>query len=415
MPETLMFSVHDPDVPAIERYNVSIRWPAAETQTALDSSRQFKVILSPKTVVSKTKDTVRISVSDKAGHKDSLAFFITYANAMSAAFSGTIFINTRTSGIYITQPVVQFPLLVRLSSSYFPFDEVSKDGRDIRFKKPDGTPLPYEVERWDSAGGIAEIWVNVDTILPKNETQNIKMFWGNPALLDSSSGKEVFGTASSYIGVWHMQDAESGTNKNSCQDNFAATPIGSSGINGGSGIVAYADSFAQNKYLTVGSLSIQKNITVSAWINPQSYVAGSKIICQELPSNMSPYTYFSLETKGAYPAQMHFKIGYSSSNYANAASIQTIPLQSWSYVTGTYDGSTIRFYLNGTLTASTAISGNLPQTGTPFTIASSDIRPMESFTGLIDEVRVCNQAMNSDYVKLSYENQRLGSALVQFK
>ena len=70
-------------------------------------------------------------------------------------FSRNIYINT--TGLGLTGTVVNFPLLVRFTHIEFSgFDNVQPDGRDIRFSKPDGTPLPYEIERWVNRAGNAD-------------------------------------------------------------------------------------------------------------------------------------------------------------------------------------------------------------------------------------------------------------------
>ncbi len=47
--------------------------------------------------------------------------------------------------------------------------------------------------------------------------------------------------------------------------------------------------------------------------------------------------------------KLRFFINSYNGNYAEA----TIPMGSWSYAAGTYDGATIKLYVNGVLVAST--------------------------------------------------------------
>ena len=79
--------------------------------------------------------------------------------------SRTLYLNTNpTTGANVAGDIVNFPVLVRLTSSNWPTGAKS-DGTDIRFSKNDGTHLYYERERWDNENHLAEFWVLVDTCL----------------------------------------------------------------------------------------------------------------------------------------------------------------------------------------------------------------------------------------------------------
>lgn len=82
-------------------------------------------------------------------------------------------------------------------------------------------------------------------------------------------------------------------------------------------------------------------------------------------------------------------------------------LLSWTHLAGTYDGTKLSLYANGSLVASTPASGAIKHNGGPFRIGKgSDIgNPMEVFNGSIDEVRLwpfartaaeINATMNSE-------------------
>jgi len=72
-PDTLRFSIHDPDVPLVEQHTVRIVQSHTETVSAVDSSRAFMIILDPARVsASVLKDTIQVIVTDRGGHADSL-------------------------------------------------------------------------------------------------------------------------------------------------------------------------------------------------------------------------------------------------------------------------------------------------------------------------------------------------------
>ena len=125
-------------------------------------------------------------------------------------FSRKLVLNTSSTGASVAGTITNFPVLVRLSQSNFSFGQARFGGDDIRFAKQDGTPLQYQIDRWDSTGASAEIWVRMDTVYGNNATQAMVMYWGNPSAASQSNGVSVFDTASGFQGVWHLGESSGG-------------------------------------------------------------------------------------------------------------------------------------------------------------------------------------------------------------
>ena len=75
-----------------------------------------------------------------------------------------------------------------------------------------------------------------------------------------------------------------------------------------------------------------------------------------------------------------------------------LPANTWSYLTETYDGSTLRLYVNGTQVASTAHTGTIATSTNPLQIGGDSIYG-QFFAGLIDEVRVYNRALTAAQIQ----------------
>jgi hypothetical protein len=134
-----------------------------------------------------------------------------------------LYFNTTPSGANVSINIRHFPALVRLTNTNFDFSQAKAGGGDVRFAKPDNTPLAYEIEQWDSASGQAAIWVKVDTVYGNNGAHYIRMHWGNPDAQDSSTSASVFDTADGFQGVWHMQQGGTGAVKDAtryCHQTF---------------------------------------------------------------------------------------------------------------------------------------------------------------------------------------------------
>jgi len=118
--------------------------------------------------------------------------------------SAKVQLNTTSSGANIQDTVYNFPIVIKLNATTFDFSQARTNGEDLLFTKPDGTPLAFEIERWDANAKLAEVWVKIDTIFGNNATQYITMHWNNPNAASVSSGASVFDTSAGFVGVWHL-------------------------------------------------------------------------------------------------------------------------------------------------------------------------------------------------------------------
>src|SRR5262249_28123429 len=75
-----------------------------------------------------------------------------------------------------------------------------------------------------------------------------------------------------------------------------------------------------------------------------------------------------------------------------------LPLNTWSHIATTYDGTTIRLYVNGALVRSRSAAGTIMTTTNPLRIGGNAIRS-EWFDGRIDEVRIYNRALSGGEIQ----------------
>jgi hypothetical protein len=411
-PETLHFSINDPDPAIAENHTVRIVMGKTETINRLDSTRTFLVILDPKSFPVGTRDTLRVSVTDRAGHADTLVYVVVYG------LISRITMNTGAGGIQITSDLKNFPLLVRLDNSNFHFAEAKRHGEDIRFKKPDGTRLPFEIERWDSLEGRAELWVKVDTIHPFDNTQYIIMSWGDRNAIDSSNGHSVFDTANAYMGVWHLNEGGTVQRKNSAQPLYNCDPQNFNATSSSLGVVAHADSFSLNNYLSTQAFPSPTAFTMSCWVYLTSYKQFSKILSKAWDNYNAPFECFSLELNGYPPSPVMFRVGFQQGG-PGAEGLVTgktqLQLNKWTYLTVTYDQTTLSLYFNGVLDNSTVVSGQIHQNNRSLHIGTYELITDQRISGNVDEVRILKSPSQIDFIRLSYENQKPGSTFVTIK
>jgi len=98
------------------------------------------------------------------------------------------------------------------------------------------------------------------------------------------------------------------------------------------------------------------------------------------------------------------KSGASTSTVDSSVSVTD---GKWHFMSATYDGTTMRIYVDGVQTGSgTSFSGNLPtQSGNVRVGADYQTTPGNFFTGSLDEVRVYNRALSAAEIQTLYNSR----------
>lgn len=322
-----------------------------------------------------------------------------------------LFLNTTVSGADITGNVYKFPILVRLSDLTFDFSQAKSNGEDIRFAKSDGSPLNYEIERWDAPGQRAEIWVKVDTIYGNNAAQYITMYWGNGGAGDNSYGPAVFDTLDNCSAVWHLnQTCNDATFAN--HNTVASSAMDTIGLIGSCKKFRGADSIK-----IAGLLGMASSITLSAWAQLDSTIpgGGSEILSiGDAVLIRMDYALGGLGTIGA----IHLN---GDSTFFNVTSGQFYKKTGWHFITYTVDGASRNhvLYIDGIkVSARTDTTKSIVYSGVgkdTYIGKHGNGKTDFNFFGRIDEARVYRAPVSADRVKLEYMNQKAHDALVVFK
>ncbi len=92
-----------------------------------------------------------------------------------------------------------------------------------------------------------------------------------------------------------------------------------------------------------------------------------------------------------------------------AVATSLLPLNTWTHLAETFDGATLRLYVNGALAASVARTGSILTSGNPLEIGGDSIYG-QYFHGLIDEVRIFNVARTPAQIQADM-NMPVGQSL----
>jgi hypothetical protein len=337
----------------------------------------------------------------------------------------TVTIRTGKAGANLTSDLFGYPLLVRLNASNFPFDSsVSQTGADIRFASSVGKALPYQIESWDASAKSALIWVKIDTIRGGDDTQKIKMYWGNRAAPNLSYGPVVFDSADGYRGVWHMsrqgKDKPAPFLDASSLGNSLVTEFPNAVTTLATPLASGAQMDGVNALLSSTlPLVAPQTFSVSIWFKGSA--AGKLIGFEEsfLSKLGSPYDrHLWVEPNGT----VHFGVYIMdppASDMANERILVSAPGfldGGWHQAVGIQspEGGQ-RLYLDGKLTDSDstvthaeAITGYWIL-GAGRLGAWSPVISDSHFSGALDEARIAHRVESADWIKFNFETQKAGS------
>jgi glucose/arabinose dehydrogenase len=154
-------------------------------------------------------------------------------------------------------------------------------------------------------------------------------------------------------------------------------------FNGTSSMVTIPDSAA---------LDFTTSFSIEAWVNPSASGNWATVAFKERPGGMLYSLYANNGTNHSL-GQVYLNGGEQ-----NAGSSSGVPLNTWTHLSSTYDGSSLRLYVNGVLTSTTPIAGSLAATSDPLRIGGNSIWA-EFFRGRIDDVRLYNRTLGASEIQ----------------
>jgi hypothetical protein len=144
------------------------------------------------------------------------------------------------------------------------------------------------------------------------------------------------------------------------------------------------------------SLDVTAQVTVEAWVYPRAY---------NNSAGMIGHIVSRCNTAGGHVCVLAFHDTNGTINYdvnpstTYHSSVATIPLNTWTHLAMTYNGTNVCLYIDGTLDSSYAKAGSIQTTSTPLTIGCKWYSPTYAyFNGSIDDVIIYNRALTQGQI-----------------
>ena len=145
-----------------------------------------------------------------------------------------------------------------------------------------------------------------------------------------------------------------------------------------------------NDWITVNdanALDLTTGMTLMAWVKPAATNQdGRTVLIKERPNGLA-YGLYAADGANRPPAGYINRSGRNRAVVGNSA----LPINVWTHLAATYDGSVMRLFVNGTQVASRNQTGAITTSSGALRIGGNSVWG-DYFAGLIDEVRIYNRA-----------------------
>jgi len=322
-------------------------------------------------------------------------------------------LDTTSGGVEINTTQVNFPVLIRITSSEINFDQVDTNGEDIRFTNIlEDTDLKFEIERWDNGSSLGEIWVRVPFVFHQAKT-SIVMHWGKTGQTTQSSPGDTFVIADGFDAVWHLDENGNNTTdgyKDATNNNSHAT---GANIDTGDDVAVQIglghDIDGLNEYFNVpaGSAEIDlanKSFSLSVWAKRNTTGNDNFIMSQGTFATRDGLHF-------GFRDNDKFTFAFFADDLDTAADTTTA-LNHWFATYNSSDKKQI-IYKNGVEVASRTAGGDFTGTGA-FDIGRREMGGDAYWPGQVDEAQVHNVLRSPDFIKLCFQNQQTTDTLVTF-
>ena len=155
-------------------------------------------------------------------------------------------------------------------------------------------------------------------------------------------------------------------------------------------------------YTVPTALSTPSTLTMACWVYPSAYAVSANSYFLNLGST----TQYGCSLGFGAAGEIFSYTGKTSGGAQQTIGAGTAPLNTWTHVAMTYNANVITLYVNGVVSAQSAITGNLSLVGggniTNLLVGCSAIA--QALNGYVDDVRIYTSALSATAISTLYNN-----------
>ncbi len=302
----------------------------------------------------------------------------------------------------VTSDQVDFPALIKLTSSRIDYSKTKTAGADIRFVDESGATLSFEIEKW-TPGGESIIWLKVPRVKASSSNSFVWVYYGNSSATNGQNAADVW--SNGYVGVWHLNQT-SGQVLDSTANANHGTSISISNRNATGYLGSAFYNSASNSCITIphhASQAVVSRLTAEAWVKEAATNSNRNIFRKEVVDDGDTYLAYTVGDNGG---KMTVNITDSSLNSTSYATIKNYMSSSWAHIAMTYDdvaNKAIAFSNGNNTTANGNVTRNI-YTGNKWSNLKlfGSCNANGAFLGTLDELRLSKVIRSEDWIKLNY-------------
>jgi len=195
--------------------------------------------------------------------------------------------------------------------------------------------------------------------------------------------------AAGLVAAYGFEEAAGATTADASGKGHTGTLSGASRTTGHSGNGLSFDGV--NDWVNVphaADLSLTAGGTVEAWVQPTAAGGWRTAVLKEKPGDLA-YSLYANDDQNR--ASAFLRIG---STYPEARTSSALPLNAWTHLAMTWDGSTMRMFVNGGQAGSSTASGAITTSTGPLRFGGNGVWA-EWFKGKLDDIRIYDRALSA--------------------
>ncbi len=305
--------------------------------------------------------------------------------------------------------LTNFPAYVNLANlgvNHSFWTNVRTTGGDILITNNDGTRMPVEVVSINTTGRTGEVYFRAD-LLENSTSTYFWIYYGSstatqPASTTTYGARNVW--SNGYRGVWHLNQTAGARDSTSYGHNSAS--VGGTPTFGAAGKLGTAVTFNGTSRILVATsnnLEPARAPVFSAWVNRTATQNSYAKPFWYGTNNTSPYPAYGCEFNNTSDSNIGPSI--TAGNAKRSVTAITIPVTTWTYLVGSYDGLVLRSYVNGVERASTSYTGVMSNYDNTNGLGIGDrYQTGQGFTGSVDELRIASTTRTRGWITTEYTN-----------